>query len=141
MFLVDTNVVSELRKIASGRADPRVTAWNANTPAEVTYLSAISLLELEIGIARMERRDVRQGARLRRWLDEQVVPSFQDRILDIDRKVVRQCAQLHGPAPRPEYDALIAATALANGLTVVTRNTADFAPMGVAFLNPWDYAA
>ena len=141
MFLIDTNVVSELRKIASGRADPRVAAWDAATPADVTYLSAISLLELEIGVARMEQRDARQGARLRRWLDERVVPSFQNRILGVDRDVIRRCAQLHVPAPRPEYDALLAATALSNGLTVVTRNTADFAPMGVALLNPWEPTA
>ena len=85
----------------------------------------------------MERRDAKQGAVLRRWLEEEVLTKLASRVLPIDAAIARQCAQLHVPDPRPERDALIAATAMTHGLTVVTRNTADFEPMGVGALNPW----
>jgi len=135
MFLLDTNVVSELRR--PGRADANVRAWASNTPAEFYALSVVTVLELERGILLMERRDAKQGAVLRRWLDHEILASLASRILPIDAAVARQCARLHVPDPRPERDALIAATALTRGLTVVTRNTADFEPMDVAVLNPW----
>lgn len=135
MFLLDTNVVSELRKLR--RADPAVAAWaNANTPASM-HVSVMTLMELDIGILRIERRDKSQGALLRRWMESKVVAQFADRILPIDTAIARRSAALHVPDPRPERDALIAATALTHGLTVVTRNTADFEPMGVVLLNPW----
>ena len=134
MFLLDTNVVSELRKAA--RADHLVRDWAERTPANHFWLSTISLLELEIGVLRIERRDVAQGALLRRWLD-QVLVAFEGRLLDVSAAVARTAASLHVPDPRPERDALIAATALTHGLTIVTRDTADFEPMGVALLNPW----
>jgi predicted nucleic acid-binding protein len=140
MFLVDTNVVSELRKLPFGRADPDVVAWNGQTMSEATFISVISVMELEIGTARMERRDPAQGALLRRWLESQLLPAFRDRVLAVDQAVARRCGQLHAQSPRRERDALIAATALVFGLTVVTRNVADFAPMGVATLNPWEFA-
>jgi predicted nucleic acid-binding protein len=105
------------------------------------YLSVISVLELERGVLRMERRDARQGARLRTWLEQNVLAPFQRQILPVDAAIARRCAALHVPDPRPDRDALIAATALIHGLTVVTRNTGDFAPMGVAVLNPWLPAA
>ena len=105
-------------------------------PAEQTPTSIMCLMELEIGVLRMERRDALQGERLRRWL-EIVLAAFEGRILGIDTAVARVCAKLHVPDPRPERDALIAATALVHGLTVVTRNTADFGPMGVRLFNPW----
>jgi len=135
MFLLDTNVVSELRR--PERADARVRAWAAKTPAELSSLSVVTVQELERGILLMERRDPRQGAILRLWLEEDVLTRFAFRILPIDVAVSRRCAQLHVPTPRPERDALIAATAMIHGLTVVTRNTPDFEPMGVAVLNPW----
>ncbi|MGY0652889.1 type IIL restriction-modification enzyme MmeI [Luteimonas sp. A537] len=94
-------------------------------------------LELEIGVSRMERRDPRQGAVLRTWLDETLVPEFEGRVLPVDGQVALRCARLHVPDPQPERDALLAATALAHGLTVVTRNEADFAPTGVDVFNPW----
>jgi toxin FitB len=135
MFLLDTNVVSELRR--PERADARVRAWAAKTPVELSSLSVVTVQELERGILLMERRDPRQGAILRQWLEEDVLTRFAFRILPIDIAVSRRCAQLHVPPPRPERDALIAATAMVHGLTVVTRNTPDFEPMGVAVLNPW----
>ena len=138
MYLLDTNVVSEMRKIADGKADPRVTAWQAHVDLTHCHLSAITLMELDIGILRLERRDIRQGTMLRHWLDQQVLRWFHSRILPVDTAVAHNCARLHIPDPRPERDALIAATALAHGMTVVTRNTVDFAGMGVPLINPWD---
>ncbi len=135
MYLLDTNVVSELRK--GTRADAKVRAWADKTPAQLYRLSIITQLELEIGVLRMERRDTGQGAALRQWLEEWVLVFFKGQMLDVDLAVVRRCAALHVPNPRPERDALIAATALTHGLTVVTRDTADFEPMGVALFNPW----
>lgn len=135
MFLLDTNVVSELRR--PERADARVRAWAAATPLEFYAISVVTLQELERGTLLMERRNAQQGAVLRRWLEEEVVKRLALRILPIDSAIARLCARLHVPDPRPERDALIAATALVHGLTVVTRNTADFEPMGVPLLNPW----
>jgi predicted nucleic acid-binding protein len=133
MFLLDTNVVSELRRPA--RADPHVRSWADNTPAELYALSVVTVQELERGTLLMERRDAVQGAILRRWLED-VLARLASRILPIEVAVARRCAQLHVPDPRPERDALIAATALVYGLTVVTRNVADFEPMAVSVLNP-----
>jgi hypothetical protein len=135
MYLLDTNVVSELRRPA--RADAQVRSWAAKTPAELYALSVVTVQELERGTLLMERRDAQQGAILRRWLEEEVLTRLSERILPVDLVVARRCARLHVPDPRPERDALIAATALTHGLTVVTRNTADFEPMGVTVLNPW----
>lgn len=135
MYLLDTNLVSELRKAT--RADAAVRAWAEKTSAGLFWLSTISLLELEIGVLRIARRDASQGERLRIWLDEGVLPRFGERILGVDIAIARRCAALHVPDPRPERDALIAATALVHGLTIATRNVADFEPMGVKLFNPW----
>ncbi|ENU7738297.1 type II toxin-antitoxin system VapC family toxin [Salmonella enterica] len=137
MFILDTNVISELRKAGDGKADSQVMRWLSSVNSRQLYLSVITLLELERGILRVERRDVLQSQMLRRWLDGNVLPVFADRILPVDVAVVRQCARLHVPDPRPESDTLIAATALVHGMTVVTRNVADFEPTGVAIINPW----
>lgn len=135
MYLLDTNVVSELRKAA--RADATVRAWAQSASANSFWLSAITVLELEIGVLRVERRDAAQGALLRHWLENWVLVRFGERILGVDVEIARRGAQLHVPDPRPERDALIAATALTHGLTAVTRNVGDFEPMGVALINPW----
>jgi toxin FitB len=105
--------------------------------AASSYLSVITIMELEIGILRLERRDQRQGAMLRAWLENHVIPAFAGRTLSIDAAVARRCARLHVPDPRSERDALIAATALRDGMTVVTRNLADFENLGVRLINPW----
>lgn len=141
MYVLDTNVVSELRKAGSGKADPQVVAWAASVSAEVLHISAITILELETGVLQVQRRDPKQGAMLRAWLDQQVLPAFSGRVLPVDTAVAQRCAALHVPDPRSERDALIAATALVHGFTVVTRNMADFAATGVALLNPWEFAA
>jgi toxin FitB len=138
MYLLDTNVVSELRKAKAGRSDRRVAAWAADVPAASLFLSVVSVQEIEIGVLLVERRDSRQGAILRQWLEEHVLPAFSDRILPVDIVVVRRSAALHVPDPRPVRDALIAATALVHGLTVVTRNVTDFEPKGCRVLNPWE---
>ena len=135
MFLLDTNVISELRR--PERADPAVVAWASTQPAASQFLSAISILEIELGARLVERRDGTQGAILRSWIDNQILPHFEGRILAIDTAVALRCANFHVPDRRPERDALIAATAAVHGLTVVTRNVTDFQPMGVAVLNPW----
>jgi toxin FitB len=136
MYILDTNVVSELRK--AKKAHQNVKKWAQTLPAASLYLSAISILELEIGILLIERRDREQGAILRGWMDRHVLPTFSGRILAIDTAVAQRCAALHVPDPRSDRDALIAATALVHGLTVATRNVSDFERMGVGVLNPWD---
>ncbi|MDD5215941.1 MAG: type II toxin-antitoxin system VapC family toxin [Methylococcales bacterium] len=138
MFLLDTNVVSELRKAKTGKADKNVTAWAENVSANDLFLSAITILELEIGVGLVERRDDLQGKMLRTWLDNQVLPAFQGRILSIDVVVAQCCAKFHIPNPCADRDSLIAATALVHKMTVVTRNVADFSATGVCILNPWD---
>ncbi len=138
MFLLDTNVISELRKVRAKKADRNVTAWAGAVADGVLYLSAIVIEELEIGTLLAERSDPATGAILRRWLGRHVLPGFADRILPVDTAVARRSAALHVPDPRPIRDGLIAATALAHGMTLVTRNVVDFATMGVALLNPWD---
>lgn len=138
MFLLDTNVISELRKARAGKADPHVTAWAGTVPVGSLFLSAIVIQELEIGTLLTERRDPVQGTILRAWLDEHVLPSFADRILPIDTAVARRSAALYVPNPQPFRDALIAATALVHSMTVVTRNLADFKLTGASLLNPWD---
>ncbi len=138
MFLLDTNVISELRKAGDGKADANVTAWLSSVDAGTLYLSAMTLMELELGILRIERRDAAQGTRLRAWMTHHVLPEFQDRTLPVDAAVALRCASLHVPDPRAERDALIAATALVHGMTVVTRNLGDFEATGVPLLNPWD---
>ncbi len=138
MFLLDTNVVSELRKIRLGRADANVARWADSIDAFDLYVSVISVQELTIGVLLAERRDAAQGAVLRAWLDGQVLPTFAGRILSVDVAVAEQSALLHVPDPRPIRDGLIAATALVHRMTVVTRNVADFAPTGVPTVNPWE---
>lgn len=140
MYVLDTNVVAELRKAKAGRADKNVTAWAESVAPSSLFLSTITVLELELGVLLMERRDQSQGAVLRTWMDGHVLPAFAGRILAIDTAVARRCAQLHVPNPKSERDAFIAATALVHGMTVVTRNVADFAATGAANLNPWESA-
>ena len=135
MYLLDTNVVSELRR--AKKADPRVRAWAQTLPAANLYLSVISMLELEMGVLLIERRDRKQGRILRAWMDGHVLSTFAGRVLAIDTAVALRCAALHVPDPRSDRDALIAATAIVHGMTVVTRNVSDFQPMGITVVNPW----
>jgi len=137
MVILDTNVVSELRKVRAGKADPNVAAWAASVDATTLYLSAITLMEIELGVTAAEHRDEAQGSMLRIWLESHVLPEFADRVLPVDTAVALRCARLHVPDRRSDRDALIAATALVHGMGVATRNVADFEPTGVALINPW----
>lgn len=138
MFVLDTDVVSELRKVRAGKADPNVAAWSESVDAAELFVSAITIMELELGVLSIERKDATQGALLRSWLEQHVLPEFSGRTLPIDTAVAQRCARLHVPDRRGERDALIAATALVHGMTVVTRNVADFEATGVPILNPWE---
>jgi toxin FitB len=137
MFLLDTNVISELRKISLRRANLGVVEWANHIDPGDLYISVITVHELEVGILRVERRDAKQGAALRVWLEDRVLRTFAGRILPVNTAVALRGAQLQVPNPHPVQDGLIAATALVHGMTVVTRNTADFASTGVKVVNPW----
>ncbi|HTR66640.1 MAG TPA: type II toxin-antitoxin system VapC family toxin [Terriglobales bacterium] len=141
MYILDTNVISELRK--AKKTHPNVKKWAEALPSASLYISVISVLELEIGILLVDqrdkdRRDKEQGAILRAWMDRRVLPTFSGRILSIDTAVAQRCATLHVPNPCSDRDALVAATALVHGLTVATRNVADFERTGVGVINPWE---
>ncbi|TJZ73373.1 type II toxin-antitoxin system VapC family toxin [Chitiniphilus eburneus] len=138
MYVLDTNVLSELRKVRLGKADGNVTAWTESVDAADLFVSAITIMELELGVLSIERKDAAQGAMLRAWLEQHVLPEFSGRTLPIDTAVAQRCARLHVPDKRGERDALIAATALVHGMEVVTRNVADFKPTGVTIVNPWE---
>ena len=137
MYLLDTNAVSELRKVRAGKADANVAAWSRTIPAASLFVSAITIHEIELGVLLMERRDAAQGAILRSWLDDHVLPAFADRILAVDTAVATRSAQLHVPDPRPARDSFIATTALVHGIAVVTRNVSDFQQTGVKIIDPW----
>jgi predicted nucleic acid-binding protein len=135
MYLLDTNVLSELRT-GKPQPDAQVLAWAAGVPLAAQYVSVVTWMEIDIGILRLERRTPPQGQALRAWLGG-VRRLFAERTLAIDDAVAQRCARLHVPNPAPPHDALIAATAWVHGLTLVTRNTADFAGIGVELINPW----
>jgi predicted nucleic acid-binding protein len=137
MFLLDTNTVSELRKLRAGKADPGVAAWAGQVQPSRLFVSVVTMHELELGVLLKERRDPAQGALLRHWLEQAVLPAFAGRILPFDLAVACRSAALHNPDPQSFADGLIAATALVHGLVVVTRNLADFKASGVPLLNPW----
>ncbi|NSZ03294.1 type II toxin-antitoxin system VapC family toxin [Agrobacterium tumefaciens] len=136
-YLLDTNVVSELRKVGDGKADLNVTTWLGAKDSRDLYISAITIFELERGILSIQRRDIEQGSRLRAWMDSRVRPEFAERILSINEAIATRCAHLHIPDRRNEADALIAATAIVHGLVVVTRNIHDFQGTGVVLVDPW----
>lgn len=138
MYVLDTNVVSELRKVRMGKADANVMAWADSVDASELFLSAITVMELELGVLSIERKDAGQGDVLRAWLEQHVLPEFAGRTLPIDTAVAQRCARLHVSDRKGERDALIAATALVHGMSVVTRNVADFEHTGVLIINPWE---
>jgi predicted nucleic acid-binding protein len=138
MFLLDTHVVSEIRKARSGKADHGVATWAASAPTAMLFVSAITVHELEHGVLLAERADPAKGLVLRAWLDGSVLPAFEGRLLDVDATVARRAARLHVPDPAPYRDAFIGATAIVHGLTMVTRNVEDFARFeGLDIINPW----
>jgi hypothetical protein len=139
MFLLDTNVLSELRKRRSGKIDAAVEAWAGSVDQADLYLSVITIMEVELGIALVERRDAQQGNVLRLWLHEKVMPAFAARVLPIDATIALRCVRLHVLETKSERDAWIAATGLVHDLTIVTRNLVDFTGTGVTVLDPWSY--
>jgi predicted nucleic acid-binding protein len=138
MYVLDTNIVSELRRVRSGKANPGVAEWVTGVPSAQLFVSAITIHELEHGVLLVERSDRTQGAVLRAWLDHSVAAAFTDRVLAVDEGVARRAASLHVPDPAPIRDAFIGGTALVHGMTVVTRNVTDFQRFGgLDVLNPW----
>lgn len=137
MFLLDTHVVSELRKVRSGKGDKNVASWADCVDAAWLFMSVVSVQAIEIGVLLAERRDAVQGALVRQWLSDRVLPAFEGRIIGIDTNIAIRSASLHAPNPHNFRDGLIAATALVHGLTLVTRNVTDFETTGVVLLNPW----
>ena len=136
-YLLDTNVVSEARR---ARPDESVLRWLTTQPLTSTYLSVITLGELEEGITALG--DTHRAHELRGWL-AQLIEGFNGRILDVDPNVATTWGRIRAEAKRqgrspPAVDALLAATAITHGLTLVTRNLADVATLPVTVLNPWD---
>ena len=137
MYLLDTNVVSEFRKSADGRVNKSVKRWADEISPDLMFISVISVLELEVGVLQIERRDKKQGLVLRKWLNKNVLPAFLDRVLPVDVAVAQRCASLHVPNPKSERDAMITATAIEHRMTIVTRNVSDFSQSGVKIFDPW----
>lgn len=121
-----------------GKADFNVVAWAQSVDAADLFVSAMTIMELELGVLSIERKDATQGSMPRAWLEQHVLPEFSGRTLLADAAVAQRCARLHVPDKRGERDALIAAAVLAHGMTVATRNVADFQPTGVALINLWE---
>jgi predicted nucleic acid-binding protein len=137
MFLLDTNVISELRKTTENKINPGVKEWAETKMPSTMFLSVITIFELELGILRLERRDKKQGQILRKWLSQLVLPAFVDRVLPINTAIAVRSASLHVSNPSSDRDAMIAATAIEHHLTLVTRNTVDFDLTKVKLINPW----
>ncbi len=135
MYLLDTNVISEFR--LGPKANFAVMAWGKSIPAAHLALSTITVMEIKIGIGLLARKDASRGTVLHKWFEHDVLQAFDGRIHAVDTAVALCCATLHVPLRRPAHDALIAATALVHGLTLVTRNAKDFEDTGVRLFDPW----
>jgi len=134
-YLIDTNVISELRKGA--RADRRVVDWFAGLAEDDLYLSVLTVGEIRKGIERIRLRDRRAAASLERWLHE-VIDAHRERILPIDQMVAEEWGRLNVPDPLPVVDGLLAATAAVHGLVLATRNVKNLLRTGVSLLNPFE---
>lgn len=134
-YVLDTNVVSALR--VRGR-NPTVEDWAASVPLTDQFVTATTVTEIERGVIAKERTDARQGIILRRWFAKHVLPTFADRVLPFDLAAARILAAYRVAEHAPLDDALIAAVAQSAQMTVATRNTQHFKPLGVACFNPWE---
>lgn len=137
MYLLDTNVVSELRKAGSNKADDNVVKWAQSVSTNSLFISSISILEIEMGILQLERKDPKQALIYKTWLNDHVLIAFSNRILPFDTSSALKCAQLHVPDPKSERDAMIAAISIVHGLTLVSRNENDFKHINIELINPW----
>lgn len=138
MYLLDTNIISEIRKLAKNKCDKNVADWVRSTSKDLMFTNAVVMMELERGVMSIERKDTTQGELLRHWFEMDVKPAFHGKILKIDEQTAQICAKLHIPDYAPENDAWIAACAIQHNLVLVTRNTADFARTGVKLFNPFE---
>jgi predicted nucleic acid-binding protein len=135
-YLLDTNILSEIRKGAS-RATPQVWQWWLGMQNEELFLSVLTIGEIRKGIDRLAMRDAARTLVIERWLDE-LKTSYHERLIEVDASIAEYWGRLQAVRPLPEVDALLAATALKHDFTVVTRNTADFNGLGLRLLNPFE---
>ncbi|WP_281838819.1 type II toxin-antitoxin system VapC family toxin [Cardiobacterium hominis] len=138
MYLLDTNIISELKKLDSGKIHPQVQRWAYSINLMQTKISVVSITEIRTGILSLARKDQAQAASLDNWFTNRLLPAYRTRTLSVDTEVALICAQLHIPAKRPINDAYIAATAIAHNLTPVTRNVRDFQGLPLMLENPFE---
>lgn len=138
MYLLDTNIISELKKLDSGKIHPQVQRWAYSINLMQTKISVVSIIEIRMGILSLARKDQAQAASLDNWFTNRLLPAYRTRTLSVDTEVALICAQLHIPAKRPINDAYIAATAIAHNLTLVTRNVRDFQGLPLMLENPFE---
>lgn len=138
MYLLDTNIISELKKLDSGKIHPQVQRWAYSINLMQTKISVVSITEIRTGILSLARKGQAQAASLDNWFTNRLLPAYRTRTLSVDTEVALICAQLHIPAKRPINDAYIAATAIAHNLTLVTRNVRDFQGLPLMLENPFE---
>jgi predicted nucleic acid-binding protein len=136
MYLLDTNVVSELRKLRNGKADPAFADWFSGIRLDVVYISVMTMFEIEYGVLLLKRRDQTQAAIFEDWRDK-IRDQLQNRIILVDELIALECAAINVPDPRPLRDAFIGATARVRSLVLVTRNVKDFVGLEIKIVNPW----
>ncbi len=135
MFLLDTNVVSDLRR--PKRITPAAAQWFGSVDSGQLYISTVTVFEIQHGIVELRRRDAQRAAHLQGWLDTAVLSAFAGRIVALDTVAAQRSAELHAGRTRWDADRMIAAIALSRGMTLVTRNVGDFASMGVKVIDPF----
>ena len=138
MYLLNTNIISELKKLDSGKIHPQVQRWAYSINLMQTKISVVSIIEIRTGILSLARKDQAQAASLDNWFTNRLLPAYRTRTLSVDTEVALICAQLHIPAKRPINDTYIAATAIAHNLTPVTRNVRDFQGLPLILENPFE---